>query len=55
MAFPKKSEEEKYIKQTLSFPPELHQRLIKYCQSDDRTMSWVVQKSLDEWLKNRGF
>lgn len=55
MAFPKKAEEEKYLKQTLSFPPSLHQRLIKYCQSDQRSMSWVVQQALDKWLKDRGF
>ena len=55
MAYPKKSEEEKYLKQTLSFPPTLHQRLIAYCQYDQRSMSWVVQKALDEWLKGRGF
>lgn len=55
MAYPKKSEEEKYLKQTLSFPPDLHKRLLAYCQSDQRTMSWVVQKALDQWLKDRGF
>ena len=55
MAYPRKTEEEKHVKQTLSFPPELMKRLIKFCQSEERTMSWVVQKALDKWLEDRGF
>lgn len=55
MAFPKKKEEDKHIKQSMSFPPELHKRLIKYCQDDERTMSWAVQKALDQWLKDSGY
>lgn len=55
MANIKKSEEEKYIKQALSFPPQLHKRLLKYCQSDQRSMSWVVQQALSKWLEDRGF
>lgn len=55
MAFPKKAPEERHVKQTISLPPQLLDRLIKFCQSEERTMSWVIQKALDEWLKNRGF
>lgn len=55
MAFPKKQENEKHIKQALSFPPEIHQRLLDYCQKEERSMSWVAQKALDAWLKERGY
>lgn len=55
MVYPKKSEDEKYLRQNISFPPDLHKRLLKFCQEEERSMSWCVQKSLDEWLKRRGF
>ena len=55
MANFKKAEEDKYLKQTLSFPPELHKRMLQYCQTDQRSMSWTVQQALDKWLKDRGF
>lgn len=55
MPFPKKKDSEKCIKQSLSFEPKDMERLIKYCQKEERTMSWVVRKALDQWLKERGY
>lgn len=55
MAYPKKAEEDKAVKQNFSLPPQLLERLIKFCQKDERSMSWVVQKALDEWLGKKGF
>ena len=54
MAYPKKSDEDKYVRINVTMPPELQDRLIRYCQKEERTMSWCVQKALDEWLKTKG-
>ena len=55
MAYPKKPDEEKAIKQNFSITPELLNRIIKYCQDEERSMSWVVRKAVDQWLKDRGY
>lgn len=39
----------------LTIPHDLNQRLNKYCEDDERARSWVVQKALDKWLKERGY
>ena len=54
MAYPKKSDEDKYVRINVTMPPELQDRLIRYCQEEERTMSWCVQKALDEWLEKKG-
>ena len=54
MAYPKKSDEDKYVRINVTMPPELQDRLIMYCQEEERTMSWCVQKALDEWLEKKG-
>ena len=41
--------------QQVSMPPALLERIIKYCQAEERSISWVVQKAVDVWLKERGF
>ena len=43
-------EEEKCIKVSISFQPEQHEMLLKYCQQEERSMSWVIRKALAEWL-----
>lgn len=55
MAYPKKPEGEKYVRQNISLPPELLKRIEKYCQEEERQISWVFQKATDQWLKERGF
>lgn len=55
MAFPKKNDADKCVKQNISFEPKDLEQLIKFCQDEERTMSWVVRKALDQWLKERGY
>lgn len=54
MAHPKKADDAKYVRVNVTMPPELQDRLIRYCQEEERTMSWCVQKALDEWLRSKG-
>ena len=55
VAFPKKNDADKCVKQNISFEPKDLERLIKFCQDEERTMSWVVRKDLDQWLKEREY
>lgn len=55
MAHPLKAEEDKCVKISISFDPDLAKRLIKFCQDDERTMSWCVRKALDKWLKEKDY
>lgn len=50
----KKNKDEKYIRTTATLPPELYKRLERYCNKEERTISWCVQKALDMWLTERG-
>lgn len=50
----KKTEEEKFIRSSLTLPPELYKRLEAYCNKEERSISWCVQKALDKWLEERG-
>ena len=54
MARPRKSPEEKNVRLNISIPPELEQRLIKYCQQEERSMSWVAKKAIEAYLDERG-
>ena len=51
MAHPRKSEEDKYKKMSISFEPEQLKQLISYCEREERTASWVIRKALSEWLE----
>lgn len=55
MAFPKKDPKDKHRPQMVSFPPQLLERLIKFCEEDEMSISWVVQKAVDKWLTERGY
>lgn len=52
MARPRKPDSEKAIKQSVSFTPEQLDRVIKYCQREERSISWCVRKALDQWLED---
>lgn len=39
----------------LTIPGTLRNRLEKYCEDDERSKSWAVQKALDKWLAERGY
>ena len=55
MAFPKKSDDDKYVRINVTMPPELQSRLVNYCDQEERPASWCVQKALDEWLTEKGY
>lgn len=46
---------QKYINERYTCPPDIHARLVKYCEDKERAKSWVIQKALDAWLKERGY
>ena len=51
MARPKRPEEEHCQKMSISFTPEQLQVVIDYCQRNERAISWVIRKALDDWLE----
>lgn len=51
---PKKPDSEKAIRINTSLPPELYERVAKFCNDEDRSYAWVVQKALIEYLGKRG-
>lgn len=50
MARPKIDPNDKMIKQSYSIKPYLLDELIKYCQEEERSMSWVIEKALIQFL-----
>ena len=54
MARPKKDPVEKSERINVSLPPVLLERLIKYCQQEERSMSWVAKKAIEAYLDERG-
>lgn len=51
MARPKRPEEEHCQKMSISFTPEQLQAVIDYCQRNERAISWVIRKALEDWLE----
>lgn len=49
------AEEGLYQKVNVTFPPSLLKRLDKYMKAEERPRSWIIQKAVDEWLKERGY
>ena len=45
----------KFVNDRYTCPPELHARLVKFCEDEERAKSWVIQKALDAWLTNKGY
>jgi hypothetical protein len=50
MARPKKEEGTKCVRQNISIEPELLSVLITHCQKEERSMSWVIKKALEDYL-----
>lgn len=46
---------QKYENRRYTCPPDLYQRLVKYCEDEERAHSWVIQKALDKWLTEKGY
>ena len=44
-------DEEKHIRVSISFNPEQHAQLLRYCQKNERSMSCVIRKALAEWFE----
>ena len=49
------AEEGLYLRVNISMPPSLMKRLDKFMKAEDRPRSWVIQKAVDEWLKEKGY
>ena len=49
------AEYQKYVNERYTCPPDLHARLVKYCDDEERAKSWVIQKALDAWLAGKGY
>lgn len=46
---------QKFVNERYTCPPDLHARLVKFCEDEERAKSWVIQKALDAWLTNKGY
>lgn len=51
---PKKPESEKAIRINTSIPPDVYKRVELYCNREERSYAWIVQKALTEYLEKRG-
>lgn len=51
---PKKPDSEKAIRINTSLPPDLYKRVEKFCNEEERSYAWIVQKALTEYLEKRG-
>lgn len=54
MARPRKRTEEKRIKQDISIAPPVFEKVLTYCQKEERSISWVYEKAVIEWLAKKG-
>lgn len=50
MARPKKAEQDKVIRQSVSMDPEQLRQVIVYCQANERTIAWVIKKAVAAFL-----
>lgn len=46
---------EAYRRFNITLPPDIAERLKKYCDEDERAKSWVIAKALDLWLGSKGY
>lgn len=44
-----------HVKFGTNMPPDLLERLDKYCADDERSRSWAIQKAVDLFLKEKGY
>lgn len=54
MARPKKREEDKVVRQSVSMDPEQLRKVVAYCQENDRTIAWVIKKAVAAFLTEQG-
>lgn len=46
---------EHVVKFSTSLPPDLYERLEKYCADDERDKAYAIRKALDVWLEGKGY
>ena len=51
----KRDEYDAYRRVNITLPPEIAERMKKYCEDDERAKSWVIAKALDMWLATKGY
>lgn len=52
---PRKGESKLFVKFGISLPPDIYERLQKYCDDEEREKSWVLKKAADAWLREKGY
>lgn len=50
MTRPAKPAEQKAIKQSITIRPDVMPVLLDLCQKEDRSMAWIIDKALREYL-----
>ena len=48
---PKKEAGKKYVKQNITMDPEQLERLVVYCQKNERTIAWLIKKAVAAFLE----
>ena len=46
---------DKYIPFSTCMPPDMLERLGRYCADEERSRSWAIQKAVDLFLKEKGY
>lgn len=54
MARPQVPVGEKSFKQSITIKPDVMPVLQRYCQKEDRSMSWIIDKALRQYLSEHG-
>lgn len=55
---PRFGEEEKrehFVKFSCTLPPDIYERLDKFCQDEERSKAWALTKAIIPWLEERGY
>lgn len=50
MARPKKRDEDKVVRQSVSMDPEQLRQVVAYCQANERSIAWVIKKAVAAFL-----
>lgn len=50
MPRPKKDIKDKCVRQDISMEPVQLEMVMEFCQKEERSISWVIRKALDEYL-----
>lgn len=50
MARAKVEDGKKFIRKDISMDPEQYERLLLFCQREERSISWVIRKALDCYM-----